>query len=271
MLNLGSATPTKRAFDMKSINPPYEFDTFHEQLVALASVTSRSRVLDVGCGTGRTLQYLAGVAKKAIGIDNNENFLERARLLLDDRLKSRRVELQKVDVEQDGLPYQDESFDSVICQNVLECIEDKPSLIHECRRVLDKGGVLLLGHHDFGGVMLNSKSPSLTREVIAAYADETQAWMPLSDGEIGRKIPGLIRSNELGEAITETRQFVGLEFGDETYAREFCRDAAAAAVRARIQQSEVDEWINDLADLDRRREFYFSIPWVYVRETKPVN
>ena len=253
---------------MKSLNEPYAHGAFHEQLVALAGVTPSSRVLDVGCGVGRTLRHAARIAEKVVGIDCNEGFLERARISLGDVVGTGRVELQNVDVDRERLPFQDGHFDNVVCQNVLECIREKTAFIQECRRVLKRHGVFLLGHHDFGGVLLNHTDPRLTRKIIAAYADEKQDWMASPDGEIGRKLPGFMRSANFAEAVTETRQFVDLGFGEDTYAREYCERACEAALRANLRRSDVDDWTNGLVELDRRGGFYFSIPWIYVRAIK---
>lgn len=225
-------------------------------------------MLDVGCGVGRTLRHVAGIAEKVVGIDSNEAFLEHARNSLGDEVESGSVALQKVDADKEGLPFRNDEFDNLICQNVLECIGDKAAFIQECHRVLKPQGVFLLGHHDYGGIMLNSTNPVLTRKITAAYADEKQDWMASSDGEIGRKLPGYMQSANFGDMVTETRQFVELNFGENTYAHTYCGQAAEAALRANLPKSDVDEWEDGLATLDQRGEFYFSIPWVYVRAIK---
>ena len=166
------------------------------------------------------------------------------------------------------MPFQDKSFDVVICQNVLECVTAKTALIGACCRILKQDGIFLLGHHDYGGVMLNSANPKLTRRIIAAYADETQDWMASSDGEIGRKLPGLVRCAAFGDAVTETRHLVDLSFGEGSYAQNYCREAARAAVQADLPQQQVEVWLQALAELDQRGEFYFGIPWIYVRARK---
>jgi len=234
----------------------------------LAGVTSSSCVLDIGCGIGRTVQAAANVAAKVIGIDSNENFLKRAGVSLSDAISKGRVEVRKINADIEGLPFKDQEFDTVICQNVLECIGDKTAFVRECYRVLKSDGVFLLGHHDYGGVMLNSARPDLTRRIIASYADETQEWMASSDGEMGRKLPGFMRSTDFGTVTTETRHFVELSLSEGGFAREYCQSAIDAALRANLSQSEADAWVDDLAELDRRGAFYFGIPWIYVRATK---
>jgi SAM-dependent methyltransferase len=253
---------------LKSLNSPYNFDRFHEELVVLAGVTPSSCVLDIGCGVGRTVLAAASVAAKVIGIDSNESFLKRAGVSLSDAVSAGRVELRKINADREGLPFKDQEFDAVICQNVLECIGDKTAFVRECYRVLKSDGVFLLGHHDYGGVILNSTRPDLTRRIIAAYTDETQEWMASSDGEMGRKLPGVMRSTDFSTVTTETRHFVELSLSEDGFAGEYCQSANDAALWANISQSEVDAWLDDLAELDRRGAFYFGIPWIYVRAIK---
>lgn len=253
---------------LKSANQTYDQVSIHKHLVKLADVGPSSRVLDVGCGPGRTLLQVAQVAEQAVGIDREEEFLEQARCSLSAVVDDESLALLKVDLNQNALPFDDACFDSVICQNVLECIRDKARLITDCYRVLKPGGILLLAHHDFGGVMLNSCDSGLTRKIVAAYADEAQGWMDAADGEMGRQLPGLMRNSEFKEMISETRQLVTLNFTDGTAVYDYCADAAKAAIRAGTRESDADGWFADLVKLDRREVFYFSIPWVYVKALK---
>lgn len=253
---------------MKSLNAPHELGSFPEQLVELAGVEASSHVLDIGCGVGRTLRALARRAESTVGLDSNETFLKQARATVGDAAQSGRVELRHLDIAQDRLPFEDAAFHSVICQNVVECVVDNPALIEECRRVLKPGGVLLMSYHDYGGIMLNSTMPALTQRIIAAYASAQHGWKLAAEGEMGWKLPGLIRSSEFGEAVTDTRLFVDLGFDEDSDARAYCRDAGQAALGAGLQEAEVTQWTAELLDLDRRGVFYFGIPWIYVRAVK---
>jgi SAM-dependent methyltransferase len=91
----------------------------------------KGRVLDVGCGIGDFLAY----KKDTVGVDINEYSLEWC------RLQGHQVE--KMDA--DYLPFDDESYDSIIMDNVLEHIESPEVIIGEIHRVLDKNGIFLVG------------------------------------------------------------------------------------------------------------------------------
>jgi SAM-dependent methyltransferase len=91
------------------------------------------RVLDVGCRYGAlTRAYLEG--NQVVGIDVDRWALgEAARL---------GIETQWADAEE-GLPFEDESFDAVVAGELLEHVRDPPALVGEARRVLRPGGTFV--------------------------------------------------------------------------------------------------------------------------------
>lgn len=91
----------------------------------------KGRVLDVGCGIGDFLAYRPGT----VGVDINPSTVAWCRQRgLDARLMSSEV-----------LPFQDDSFDSVVLDNVLEHIFHPAPLLAEIFRVLCSGGILVVG------------------------------------------------------------------------------------------------------------------------------
>jgi SAM-dependent methyltransferase len=98
----------------------------------------QARILDYGCGYGRTLAELLEVGYQNLtGVDFSEQMLARARIAVT------RAGL----VRNDGhtLPFKNESFDAVLLFAVLTCIPDNSEqrqLIAEVRRVLRPHGLL---------------------------------------------------------------------------------------------------------------------------------
>lgn len=91
----------------------------------------RGRVLDIGCGIGDLLDY----KPTTIGVDINP-------LLVEHCIKRGHRVLNMSD---DQLPFKRETFSSAFLDNVLEHIEKPERLIREIHRVLDEGGVLIVG------------------------------------------------------------------------------------------------------------------------------
>jgi SAM-dependent methyltransferase len=111
---------------------------FVEVLVA-STVRSGSAVLDVACGTGfatRAAADATGPGGSVAAIDINPGMLDEARRQLAD------VDIA-VDMRQASaleLPFDDASFDSVICQQGLQFFPDPVVGLREMHRVLRYGG-----------------------------------------------------------------------------------------------------------------------------------
>ncbi len=99
-------------------------------------------ILDLGCGTGlqaRTLHERFPRAR-VVAVDSARGMLERAR-----RRRGRwrrRFEVLAADAE--SLPLADASIDLVFSSMVLEWCRDPERVLHELRRVMSPGGLLLM-------------------------------------------------------------------------------------------------------------------------------
>ena len=93
-----------------------------------------SRVLDIGCGTGTMLTYLARYGD-AEGIDMDAEAIRYCR---------ERGLTRVSQAGADPLPYGENTFDLVTALDVVEHIEDDRSALGEAFRVLRPGGSLLL-------------------------------------------------------------------------------------------------------------------------------
>jgi len=109
------------------------------------------RVLDVGTGTGRMLQLLAGRADRAVGLDTSHSMLSVARANLD-RIGTRNWELRQGDVH--SPPLDPGSFDLVVVHQVLHYLDDPARAVAEAARLVAPDGRLLVvdfapHRHDF--------------------------------------------------------------------------------------------------------------------------
>jgi ubiquinone/menaquinone biosynthesis C-methylase UbiE len=98
-------------------------------------VGAGQRALDVGCGTGHQLKALRERGYRVAGVDGSAAMLEYA------RSNNPGAELRQADLG--GLPYDDASFDVVICIEVLRYLEDPQPCLGEIARVLRPGGLCL--------------------------------------------------------------------------------------------------------------------------------
>jgi len=122
--------------------PPEELVRFVARNFYKTPREDRSKVdfLDVGCGPGSCMWYLAREGFSVTGIDGSAVALQQAeKFLASDNLSA---ELTRGDIV--ALPYEDESFDCVID---IECLNnvtlaDARSALAEIRRVLKPKGLL---------------------------------------------------------------------------------------------------------------------------------
>ena len=105
---------------------------FRERI--LRHLTAESVVLDIGAGAGLVQQmHFKGQAKEVLGVDPDE------RVLVNAHLTRGYKELG------DSMPFfEDDKFDLVFCDNVLEHLSDPNPFFKEVRRVLKPGGYFLV-------------------------------------------------------------------------------------------------------------------------------
>lgn len=112
------------------------------------SLKPGDRVLDLGCGEGRHthgLHMLDGI--EAIGVDTDVASLEKAReglATLPQRPEGGAQTTQFLVGNATGLEFADNSFDALICSEVLEHLSDYDTALAEIRRVLKPGGRLCI-------------------------------------------------------------------------------------------------------------------------------
>jgi ubiquinone/menaquinone biosynthesis C-methylase UbiE len=177
-------------------------DLFHEIGV--------KRVLDLGCGAGRHIVYLAQRGFEVYGLDSSDEALDMAREAL--AKVGLRAQLTTASMF-DKLPYPDGFFDAIVCTKALNhgTIESIRKTILEMERVLDLGGMLFLVVTKTRKI-LKSKKQEKEAEIIA---DRT--LVPKTGREIG------VVHYQFNKAITlkEFRRFKVIDFHVDS-GRNYC-------------------------------------------------
>lgn len=122
---------------------PLLFAPGAEGLIELAALKPGEQVLDVACGTGIVARVAAarvGSDGKVVGLDVNEGMLEVARSVSRDIHPL--IEWRRADVS--DMPFADETFDVIFCQQGLQFFKDRPAALSETHRVLAPDGRLVL-------------------------------------------------------------------------------------------------------------------------------
>lgn len=124
---------------------PLIFEPYAADLANRLVSRSPTRVLEIAAGTGVVTRALASVLSEGASIvatDLNQPMLDHASALG----ATRPVEWRQADAMQ--LPFQDETFDAIVCQFGVMFFPDRPKAFSEARRVLRSGGVFIFNTWD---------------------------------------------------------------------------------------------------------------------------
>ena len=212
------------------------------------------RVLDAGCGTGYgTMMLAAAAARTATGVDISEAAVGSARETLGDA-----GELHVADIA--ALPFEDASFDLVVCFEAIEHVPDPEAALDELRRVLVPDGLLLVSSpnrreypagnpHHVHEYEPEELEQSLLRRFNHARLVRQQAWVVsalLHDEAFA--------ASEMEPLELEVRKVVGRRPGQETFTVALASDVPLADnkdVAVMTSAVELSHWV-DLFDDQQR-------------------
>lgn len=171
------------------------FRRWASRLVDQARITPGERVLDAGCGTGivaRTAAPAAGASGKVVGVDVNDGMIGEAR---------RQDTAQEVTWEVrplEELPFEHGTFDVVLCQQVLQFVPERASVLKELHRVLNPNGRIVIA-------LLRSIDFNPSYEALASALDR----------HTGREVGDMMRAPFSGpDADTFRKELTAAGFGD---------------------------------------------------------
>ena len=128
----------------KIIGTQYEWQSHIDNIFYIFDKNLRTynpnNLLDVGSGDGnRTLlmaKHFNIESHNVYGVDYNEKCVAETNKLFN---------AEKIDLEVDVLPYEDERFDLITCNQVLEHLKNYREVINEVIRVARRGGYIVFG------------------------------------------------------------------------------------------------------------------------------
>lgn len=139
---------TKRIYDIQSAVYEYTFAALVKKRVRVAvshlNIGKNDRVLDLGIGTGVSLNYYPRERGQIFGIDLSSGMLKLCRQRIADQ------NLTNVQVFQGNaleLPFEDDAFDQVFISHVISVVSDPALVVKEAQRVCKPGGRIILLNH----------------------------------------------------------------------------------------------------------------------------
>jgi SAM-dependent methyltransferase len=217
------------------------------------AVEPGEQVLEAGCGTGDEILRLAAAAGPtgtAIGVDANDGLLALARL----RARATGSLARFVPAETTALPFDDATFDAVLCEGVLQHLPMPEAAVAELARVLRPGGRVVLIDSDWSTAVLHPGDPDVLRRITGGAIG---GLLGQPEPYAGRKLRSWLTGAGL-EVIEQGSQALITDYA--VVAGTLVPGLAGAAVaQGLISGAERDRLVADLAAGAARDDFHSSV------------
>lgn len=153
-----------------------------KKLLGLYAPGVSEEVLDLGCALGSVSFSLAPSCRTITGVDYSKTAIARAKELL----KTSPFDNIVFTVGRaDGLKFPDDSFDLIVCADLIEHLYPEVYLgaLDECRRVLRKGGKLILWTPNRGHIIEVLKNRNIVLKKDVTHVDYKDMDRILADLE----------------------------------------------------------------------------------------
>jgi len=237
---------------------PLIFEPYAADLAGRLARRPLTRVLEVAAGTGVVTRALASALPASVSIvatDLNQPMIARASAVG----TRRAIEWRQADAMQ--LPFDDGTFDAVVCQFGVMFFSDKARAYSEARRVLKPGGVFMfnvwdrIGENEFADAVTAALAtvfpddpPRFLARIPHGYHDRESIARDLAQGGF-TAVPGFAtvtaRSRAQSSWIPAVAYCQGTPLRNEVEARNATRlaeatDVATEAVARRFGRGAVD-------------------------------
>jgi SAM-dependent methyltransferase len=237
----------------------------------LPYLTTDSRVLDVGCGTGTITIGLAEKAGEVAGVDPDDEFTDARRYASEHGLEN--VEFRRGSIYDLELP--EGHFDACLAHSMLETLERPLDGLIEIERVLKPGGVLGVACVEYGGVIIAGRGEELLRR----FSVRERLWQleNTADPYRGRRLRGLLAQAGF-EGVTATSKF--FSYGMPATVEEFglaraeqCGDddwySGHAQEHDLLTAGELDEMRRAWVEWSKAPDAYLAFAWCRAVGRKP--
>jgi len=178
-----------------------------DELLSLCHIEDARKVLNVGCGIGVGVAYIARkFGCRVVGVDISEKMIEWSRLRAREEKVEDKVEFRVADVLE--LPFDDDRFDAVIVESVLAFVEDKLRAIRECIRVTKPGGYVGM-NESFWTKAPSPEMIALAQDSVGSSIPTRETWQALWEACGLRDRTVSLRQVKAGAEIKDRLGWVG--------------------------------------------------------------
>ncbi|MDQ3932787.1 MAG: methyltransferase domain-containing protein [Actinomycetota bacterium] len=233
----------------------------HEAIVDHLQLVDDDTLLDLGCGIGHTLLTAARrpAPVQLVGIDIDKQALAVA----DSRLSSIGATTRLVHADlSHRLPIRARSVTKVACHDVLEWLVDPSALLVEATRVMREDALSVWSHTDYDSTVIQGADQDLTRRVVHAYSDSAETCAGHSDGQMGRKLVGIVRRSPL--EMIDVDAYVLRRTGLSGPAKLRIDNMvtvlrrAAAGDEVNLTLEELERWRASIVAADKHGDFFYA-------------
>lgn len=156
-------------------------------------LSTASRVLTIGCGTGvevRSLRKLMSSDGLVTGIDQSETLIEIARRLTSEAGFDDGVEYAVGDAHR--MDFAEETFDVTVLHTLVSHVDDPIGVLREARRVTKVGGTVAVFDGDYASITFGYPDDRVESEIEAALMKAL-----IANPRIMRDMPRLIEETSL--------------------------------------------------------------------------
>jgi SAM-dependent methyltransferase len=219
------------------------------------------RLIDAGCGTGdmtRRLGALVAPGGSVVGVDTSATMLTEARRRTRDPALP--VEYRPGDVT--GLTLPTAGFDGVYSERVFQHLQHPEAGFAELVRVTRPGGRVVVIDTDWGMHAIHGADPSLTRRVIASWAEHA------ANGWSGRRLPALFNGAGLADPVVIADTITSTDVRLPA-AEPFATMASVAEGRGLLSRDDARAWLAQLTDASTSGSFFWAVTLFLVAATRP--
>jgi ubiquinone/menaquinone biosynthesis C-methylase UbiE len=257
MMTTNPGPQSGRFSDVDATRQAEQFVTFLEWIEGLPQVMElRKRsyelleahpgdtVVDVGCGTGRVVADLTERGVRALGVDISEQRIAVARR----RFPNCDFRIAAAET----LPLEDGTVAGYRAERVYQHLADPARALAEARRVLPRGGRIVLIDQDYDMWAIDADDEALTRVLARAHSDAIRnRW-------IGRRYHNLLRDAGFVAVAVEVRTLI---YTDHAQVAAVLPSIVSAGVTAGVvTREQADAWLAEQQRRGQAGRFFLAMP-----------
>ena len=212
------------------------------------------KVLDVGCGPGIDtipLAQFVGPAGQVIGIDIDNNMVDRANKIAIENKVANWVEHKHFDAE--SIPYSANFFDSCHCERLLQHLLHPENTISEMVRVTKPEGWIVVSDTDHSTMTIDTPDVDIEWKLRRFHTEM------FKNGYIGRQLYRLFKQQNLTDIEIEIFPLFSTDYLLTRYIALLDKTENEAIIAGIITDEELKRWHHNLERANKDGVFFSSI------------